>query len=1364
MRVPAGRWRLFVLIGVLLAVGAGIGLAWYLRAEGHEEEARENLDAARKALEEKDYGRAATNFLRYLKRHPDDVEALHGAATAISSQPYVDGENLRRAADHLRRALSLRPDLPNGRRELMDLQERTGASQEALDLAMAFLGEDPRDPDALRTASVCHARLGNKEKALEYAILHRSVAPGYPEAHFQVLEAMYVLERPAADLLAASRVEGAEGPWYDLLACLGRLLAGDREKARELALALAEGDLPDEQFTARLVRVLDALGESRASASVLTRAATLFDSPPSLNLLVRRLYEREDYAEIERLMARRNMRFDVPAYGIAVLSLAAQGRYEEARKAMAEVEERREQPIASPWLALLPVYAAAPKERTPTERLVAARTAVKRLPDEPIFCQLLGDAWEAVGERELAIREWLEAARRSAAWGRPALKASRVALLTGNPVAAKDLLELAEKRWSDSPDIEPLRLLIQGELLGRLTSEERDALARDAGESKDQRGVAIQVLALLAEQRTEDATRAVREALQRDPPLPASLLLHLSRIGAALKQEWADECVRRCEEVHPAAAELAMLKAFEAARDGRPEDGRKILEARAERERTAEAEVALAAYLEAVKDPDAAAYWIRVGQSRPDDVAVQIAAAQSRSARTDRAFVDATIDRLKKLTTEDGLRWRHLLGETIAADPNATEKQLAEAAKVLREIVNVAPHLDTVRIVLGTVYVRLQNTAAAIEQFTLVSSGAVVRPIIELDLAHLYLRQGDAAAARTRLDRALSVGRLPAAMVARAAEIAAGLNEAERALSLLELLPAELPDEGGARALMKARLLASLGRDDEARSALAACLADPKLPAVLFAIDFHGSRGRFEEAEGWLAKLSEFDLPAARQAMLEGDYYRSAGRIAEAEAAYLRAVEASPDDSELWRKYLHLLVTNGRSEEAAAALDKGAGGPLSEFASYRPLLRFGISEETTARLVLEWIQNPAESEPLRAAITAAQDLETGRIDAPTCARDVAKLAATHPGRWSIQRFAIVLLARIDDTGEAVRLARRAATTFAEREEARELLARVLLAAGRMSEAVVQAKQWQKTASDPLLADLLLAELLLESGSPGEAKAVLEPHRSSGSTKAMSHPTYVLHLARALLETGAGAAARELLIGRAAELPRIWGPALSFASTRVPAAERAAWIEALAELRPAPNAGERYAIARALLDAGKSAGRPEIVERARESLGDLGIGEKLAPWEYGFRAMFEEAAGAVEPAIAGYRRAVAAEPDFLIAKNNLAMLLATRGDVAEALALARAVVEAKPSVAEFRDTLSFVHRTAGDLKAAIRELTVAASLEPTNLAWKIALVDLCHEAGEIRLANQHKTAVKDAINRGRRVPERSAELWAQVASR
>ena len=90
-----------------------------------------------------------------------------------------------------------------------------------------------------------------------------------------------------------------------------------------------------------------------------------------------------------------------------------------------------------------------------------------------------------------------------------------------------------------------------------------------------------------------------------------------------------------------------------------------------------------------------------------------------------------------------------------------------------------------------------------------------------------------------------------------------------------------------------------------------------------------------------------------------------------------------------------------------------------------------------------------------------------------------------------------------------------------------------------------------------------------------------------------------------------------------------------------------------------------------------------------------------------------AAGRINEAVAGYRRALELDPELAIAWNGLAMTLERAGDLDGAIAAARRLIELEPDEALGHTSLSRFYQQKGMIPEAEDEKAIAMKLAMTK---------------------------------------------------
>ena len=105
------------------------------------------------------------------------------------------------------------------------------------------------------------------------------------------------------------------------------------------------------------------------------------------------------------------------------------------------------------------------------------------------------------------------------------------------------------------------------------------------------------------------------------------------------------------------------------------------------------------------------------------------------------------------------------------------------------------------------------------------------------------------------------------------------------------------------------------------------------------------------------------------------------------------------------------------------------------------------------------------------------------------------------------------------------------------------------------------------------------------------------------------------------------------------------------------------------------------------------------------------------------------------AIAAYRQALALDPEFPAARNNLGFVLLLEGRIEESIRELREVIGQDPTMALAYSNLGLAYAIQGRFDAASRELAEAERLNPTNAETQARIGDVCLAGGQMEQARR-----------------------------
>jgi Tfp pilus assembly protein PilF len=159
--------------------------------------------------------------------------------------------------------------------------------------------------------------------------------------------------------------------------------------------------------------------------------------------------------------------------------------------------------------------------------------------------------------------------------------------------------------------------------------------------------------------------------------------------------------------------------------------------------------------------------------------------------------------------------------------------------------------------------------------------------------------------------------------------------------------------------------------------------------------------------------------------------------------------------------------------------------------------------------------------------------------------------------------------------------------------------------------------------------------------------------------------------------------------------------------------------------------------------------------------------QIGPAQLQLALMFDEA-GQIDAAIERYRRAVASEPNNVLALNNLAYRLAVdKKALGEALRLAERAVKLSPQTATVLDTLAWTQHLLGDNESAAKTMAAALNYAPNQAEIRLHAATIYAAAGARAVAeDQLKVALKlkPALESSAEVKQLRQQLSGSPASK
>lgn len=1187
---------------------------------------------------------------------------------------------------------------------------------------------------------------------------------------------------------------GGRGVASDRAAAVRQEAAQLRQDAEKWLNAAAADTRPGDDFAGMLVTQFDRLELNKESLALLeswvTGGAAGFGFR---NLLARRYWEAGEWEKIGATLGGANPadpRMDTTLIALNAIALVNLKKNPEAVSWRAALAGRNH-PVARAWTTILSqIIDSAPVENK--EIRSQCEAALIREPGNVYLRFYYGEVLGRLGENDLAVEAWNRVVLEDLTWSTPVVRLAGSMLARGQAQQAWELSQTAARR--NPRDASAVVMLARAGAAylesGRCSREEKEFLTDKLPklvsdvQSKlpgEDRSLVIQIQLLAEEGHKDQALALARSSIVRQPAPDEAFYLSMAAISERFGFHIEEECFSDCQKAHGITSSLAYYRALHEAGAGRTAEGLKVFDGNAQRSgKAAELpwRLARAQYLDIIQDPAAKSAWVELGDAYPKEPAAQQAAAAALAVRGDWDFMGRTIDRLKALDGENGLAWQLARGRLMVDWPRS-EADYTEGAKLLNGIVQKHPLLPEPRVLLSKALVRMNRIDGAIDQLAMAQQLDPESVSISLRLAALLQSRGgtgDADRAQKVLD-GISSNIQNVQQRRQTALLMARQGRADQAIQRLEESSAQ---DGATRPdLLLAVLYGQTNQLDKAEAVVKKLMEKPDLATIQFAAALYASQGRPQEAAKALAALDSLTLEPGIKELVLGGYCSRWGDASEAVKHCRAACQQAPANSSTWRTLADFLAAGGHIAEVLTAVDDGlravpADKELAAIQQQKDLLKAVAADQASLPALREFIHDPTHAtaalEQLRAVVELSRTGDMGHfVDAIHQLRDrFPDDLATH-----------LRLARacfeIGRTGEAVAAAQAATARFSANPQVAATLCQYAAAAARWDDMLAAAGIWRSRSwGSPLGADLAAAQAQIGLARYDAALATLKPylaqaiHSAAAATQAVAGDAETLQAqvlaesATALIGAGRVAEASDMLWPLVAKSP-LWRQRWAqLAAGYVDKQQAGAWLDRLTGVIPAGHADELAGLAEAWESAGKRLGDPAMIDRAalifRQVVDDPAAGgSALAD-----AGRYAEANGDLALAEKRYRLALQRDSGVVVAQNNLAMLIITRGgDPKEALALASSAVARQPRSSSFQDTLAQVQHRCGDLPASINSMRLALKLDPDNPTRGVRLAEYLFDGGQVSEAYRLVDTISPALIRDKAVQQRLDALLKRL---
>ena len=1342
------KHRLLILGGVILAlVVLGGALVIYRKHSIHEHflQLRAQGLAAVKA---KKYELALGDLGAYLGQDPTDLPSLEGYAAASLKVPQPGGKNLYQAASVIKQILYQKPNDLKYQQKLVKLLAELNYNVECVTLAHQMLAKNPNNLPALESESQAYGRLRKFRRAFAAANKAFQLSPDRIQNGFLALDMLYQRQLPTSALTnwaGKFLAKSTANPVYQVLGSAAAALAGQPDNAKHLALkAAANPNLP-EAVILPLVRQLDSLQLYTQATLVLEHAVRHGASVPILEALCERLYQQGNDAAVLKLTAAKStghplllayrarslMRLDHPHRAAQILQLL---------KAI-------KTPVASQWYAVLNLRLH--PNVSDLTRMKILRSAASTFPGQAYFVEMLGSGYQHVGELELALIQWQNAARLSPTWPEPILHLALGLVRAGHLKAAQLLVKHAAQLAPDNKQvlIDHIRLLATATAVNKPARVEA-LLSSIENLQRQFPGKPIllseQIRCLIALKQLAAVRTLIATALTANPPHKLSTLLGLYAINRINKLNMGQTILAAAEKTYGLRPRIALAYAGRLLQAKHPKQALAYL--KSHRKTTGamapQWDLALAEFLSATKNSAATKAWKKAASADAKNAHAQWMALSVPGLQTDRGFILSTFANLQAIIGNNGFSWKMAKAGWLI-NHSAGKKDLLAARKLLTQTIRTSPDVLLPHLLLAQIDLKNSDKVDAISQLQVAAALAPQNAGVALQLAQLYQSEGDREHARQYLQQVANSPIATPAQQRQAAALFVADGQASKAITVLRRSQGTGKSNLGDN-LILAELYQQEGDNTAAARLYNQLLKAPNAPIIAAASRFYAQRGQSAKALQILAMLKNVKLTPGTADMIYGDYYADSGNAEQALAAYQDAVAAAPQNQVAWYRLLALNIRLGdvkavketiRSAVAALPDDKTLAFVKDNLGTINPL----INNAVLRPLAVALLANP----PVASAQNVVQIVGTSVAAKPKLvdfAAQLAQLAKQHPRFAALQDAAAQFLISAGHPDQAAIVALSAVRMFPTGVTPARLAAVAFAASHQWSQALSAAQTWAKrSASNPTSAIVLESVAYLNLSEPNSAVRTLQPYLHA----ALKNPAGDPGVIAAYLQS-------QIALHNMAELKRVLLPLLSqsknwrqfavnIASRELPSATAALWLQRVAAATPATPLTEQLQLAQGWWALGQRVGSKPALDQAAILLANLLKTQKLSNQQRGSMlselATVQLSAGQSSAAITNYQNALKLNGRLPVAQNNLAMLMVRQpnADLAEARSLAQGAVKLSPNVAAYWDTLALVQSRMGDTTAAIKSITSAINLDQADPEWNVDLARILVRAGDMKQA-------------------------------
>lgn len=1347
VRSKTRKRLVFVLVVVVSVVS--IAATYFFYKRNQRSEARQQMRVEGIALvQEGQYYDGLHRLGSYLllgrSDEEPDPEVLLAYAKAREHVEELHGAHIFDAIDKIRQALSYDSANTQAKRDLMRLYTMTGLhDKEAMERAEGLLANDPSDAEALWSMSQCLTREGRYQEALTYTERYTALGPMSFRGHMRVVDLMHKLERSPEQVTGYCDRLLAQAPdevRFRVLAASAGMLLGDADRVKQHLEPAIEAAPPDVDTARQVYSLLANLQRHKDYRAYLGRVFELAKTDERLQdksltrTYLRTTWEGNRYQQF--LAALKDYTFgpthiDSQLLALRVWSIRKLGRDErEAEEPLAALAQRKDR-TAEAW-SIIFNSGLLDGDLEPARAVEVCQQAVGIDEHNPYLTWLLGNAHAAIGDADLAVIKWSEAARNAPGWSRPVVSIAKHLRARGDLPTALRVAERACLRSPYSYDAIITYAEISSDLIDRsdapTIADLRQRIETARSQAPNEARLVMVYAKVLTYQGDDNRLKDLAEEVLRfKPAAPVELLLRLAQISLERGLGLGERLLDRAQSLAPNSPQVALAQALFAVDKGDPDKGRQIIE-RARKNSDAPDRpgwrIAVIRFETVQNRRSDAAAWASLADDFPEVLEVQKLVLAEPVAWQDPDLIDRTIDRLQQLAGDRSLGWRIYRARWLIGQGGANE--VTDARKMLEDVLKQSPNRFDALVLLARCYHIQGNTSGAIEQYKSALGLRSNHLPTKLALANLYLFQNDRRNAVLLIEQVAAAPGVRPAMLRSAAALAVSAERIDLGLQIAQAAQAAAPQDP-TNDLLLANIYRLNEQADEAEAIYRRVLSEPTPAAVELISDYYASRGRLDEARATLAKLDATGAPTEIVEIIRGTFELSYGEADQALAHYQAAVDAAPQAPAHWGLLLSQQVRLGRHEQALANLERAAKAcPTNKLITTAQANRHLLEKlggfQHLRPLLVSMVSDARNQTPAIETLKVLEKTTVEQVSQREVELAIRRLAELYPRYLPIQIVAIRLVQQQGRIEQAALLARQTMQAFPEAVEPAYLAADLYSTAGNWNEALEVSKEWRRRARNQGLgADLMMARASVLTGKADQALQITEPYIEAALADPQGNVPVIISHCNALIADGRKDEVEKMLVPRLGESPAIRGVWMRLALFSLDKeADGLAWLD---RVQPfiASDPAEQVAYAQSFRVLGERFNTDAHLPRAHKIL-EAHMAVDDPPVEVlKALALLEDYRGNKARAVELYRRVLARDDADALVMNNLAMLLyenePTLNEAHRLSARAAELAGANPAVL---DTLARVLSKMGRHAEAARAMSKAVQLNPSSFEMWVQL--------------------------------------------